>query len=255
MALCEATTAAPQMEDATERGLEKFSNAFDFLECKHNLRLPCKEGPLFCYSEPWPLIVAAGTKGEEKASDFLTFEGSENQWWLGRLSPGAREAAPRSVLCRTLAPTDKCGKGACGSPHQSSNLTHNAKAGTSGAFRVGTKDLNCHFATARPKVANCDSSVHRGGLAIGDTGVGRRGWAGPPPSPTGPPSGIASLDYILRFTSAAAFKCAPAMRTLPYILPRRPAAPPASVALQSAPGSFGPRGHSFGPSDAFHGFH
>lgn len=29
----------------SRRGLEKFSNAFDVLECKHNLRLPCKEGP------------------------------------------------------------------------------------------------------------------------------------------------------------------------------------------------------------------
>lgn len=32
-----------------------------------------------------------------------------------------------SISCyfRMLAPTDKCGKGACGSPHQSSNLSHN----------------------------------------------------------------------------------------------------------------------------------
>lgn len=51
--------------------MEKFSNAFDFLECKHNLRLPCKEEPLFCYSEPWPLIVVAGTKEEEKGNIFL----------------------------------------------------------------------------------------------------------------------------------------------------------------------------------------
>lgn len=49
----------------SRRGLEKFSNAFDVLECKHNLRLPCEEGPLFCYSEPWPLIVSAGTKGKK----------------------------------------------------------------------------------------------------------------------------------------------------------------------------------------------
>lgn len=49
----------------SRRGLEKFSNAFDVPERKHNLRLPCEEGPLFCYSEPWPLIVVVGTKGEE----------------------------------------------------------------------------------------------------------------------------------------------------------------------------------------------
>lgn len=49
----------------SRRGLEKFSNAFDVLECKHNLRLPCKEGPRFCYSEPWPLIVLLGTKGKK----------------------------------------------------------------------------------------------------------------------------------------------------------------------------------------------
>lgn len=30
-----------------------------------------------------------------------------------------------SCYFRMLAPTDKCGKGACGSPHHSSNLTHN----------------------------------------------------------------------------------------------------------------------------------
>lgn len=53
--------------------MEKFSNAFDVLECKHNLRQPCKEGPLFCYSESWPLIVAARTKegGEKKGNIFL----------------------------------------------------------------------------------------------------------------------------------------------------------------------------------------
>lgn len=50
----------------SRRGLEKFSNAFDVLECKHNLRLPCKEGPLFCYSESWPLIVVVRTKEEKK---------------------------------------------------------------------------------------------------------------------------------------------------------------------------------------------
>lgn len=46
------------------RVLEKFSNAFEVLQCKHNLRLPCKEGPLFCYSELWPLIVMVTTKGK-----------------------------------------------------------------------------------------------------------------------------------------------------------------------------------------------
>lgn len=55
----------------SRRGSEKFSNAFDVLECKHNLRLPCKEGPLFCYSEPRPLIVVAKTKGKEKGNIFL----------------------------------------------------------------------------------------------------------------------------------------------------------------------------------------
>ena len=54
----------------SRRGLEKFSNAFDVLECKHNLRLPCKEGPLFCYSEPWPLIVVVGTKEGKKVTFF-----------------------------------------------------------------------------------------------------------------------------------------------------------------------------------------
>lgn len=49
----------------SRRSLEKFSNAFDVLECKHNLRLPCKEGPLFCYSESGPLIVVVGTKGKK----------------------------------------------------------------------------------------------------------------------------------------------------------------------------------------------
>lgn len=48
----------------SRRGLEKFSNAFDVAECKHNLRLLCKEGSWFCYSEPRPLIVVAGTKGK-----------------------------------------------------------------------------------------------------------------------------------------------------------------------------------------------
>lgn len=52
-------------------GLEKFSNAFDVLECKHDLRQPCKEGPLFCYSELWPLIVVVRTKGEKRVTFFL----------------------------------------------------------------------------------------------------------------------------------------------------------------------------------------
>lgn len=61
--------------------MEKFSNAFDVLECKHNLRQPCKEGPLFCYSESWPLIVAARTKegGEKKGNMFLKKTGSR-EW-------------------------------------------------------------------------------------------------------------------------------------------------------------------------------
>lgn len=49
----------------SRRVLEEFSNAFDVLECKHNLRLPWKEGPPFCYSELWPLIVVVSTKGEK----------------------------------------------------------------------------------------------------------------------------------------------------------------------------------------------
>lgn len=65
----------------SRRGLEKFSNAFDVLECKHNLRLPCKEGPPFCYSEPWPLIVAVGTKGEEKVTFFLKATGEGLVEW------------------------------------------------------------------------------------------------------------------------------------------------------------------------------
>ncbi len=59
----------------SRRGLEKFSNAFDVLECKHNLRLPCKEGPLFCYTEPWPLIVAVGTKEEKKKRNIFLNSG------------------------------------------------------------------------------------------------------------------------------------------------------------------------------------
>lgn len=53
-----------------KRGVNKFSNAFDVPECKQNLRLPCEEGPLFCYSEPRPLIAVAGTK-EKKLTFFF----------------------------------------------------------------------------------------------------------------------------------------------------------------------------------------
>ena len=50
----------------SRRGSEKFSNAFEVPECKHYLRLPCEEGPLFCYSEPWPLIVVVEDKRERR---------------------------------------------------------------------------------------------------------------------------------------------------------------------------------------------
>lgn len=66
----------------SRRGLEKFSNAFDVLECKHNLRLPCKEGPLFCYSEPWPLIVVVRTKEEKKGNIFLKSDRGGAQWMV-----------------------------------------------------------------------------------------------------------------------------------------------------------------------------
>lgn len=57
----------------SRRGLKKFSNAFDVLERKHNLRLPSEEGPLLCYSEPRTLIVALGTKEGGDGGGKVTF--------------------------------------------------------------------------------------------------------------------------------------------------------------------------------------
>lgn len=45
--------------------MQKFSNAFDVPQCKHNLGANlARRGAVFCYSELWPLIVAGRTKGE-----------------------------------------------------------------------------------------------------------------------------------------------------------------------------------------------
>lgn len=54
--------------------MEKFSNAFDVPQCKHNLGANlARRGAGFCYSESWPLIVVGRTKGE-----------ADGEGWRGR---------------------------------------------------------------------------------------------------------------------------------------------------------------------------
>lgn len=62
--------------------MEKFSNAFDVPQCKHNLGANfARRGAAFCYSELWPLIVAGRTKGEAYG------EGWEGHWRRSNLFP------------------------------------------------------------------------------------------------------------------------------------------------------------------------